>query len=180
MPVPRGSAAIHACRSERRLLLPRLHRHGHRRHWRVHPRKQYAHSLSTIFPSPLTPLLAFPFAVFIIYGTHWGSLAYNQDPIHQVTSAFPTSEGLGGATGAPYESSQVFHNITMCMVSFVFMIGTLRVNALFVLLFFGLTMLFAFIAAADAAAPTATSTGHILTLLKCAGGFGFIGLVCGW
>jgi hypothetical protein len=53
---------------------------------------------------------AFPFVVFIIYGTHWCSLAYNQDPMTQITSAF-TAEG--GATGAPYNSSQMFHNITM-------------------------------------------------------------------
>lgn len=69
------------------------------------------------------------------------------------------------------------------MVSFVIMIGTLRVNVLFVLLFFGLTMLFAFIAAADAALPSATGPSdeeHILKLLQVGGGFGFIGLVCGW
>lgn len=69
------------------------------------------------------------------------------------------------------------------MVSFVIMIGTLRVNALFVALFFGLCMLFAFIAAADAAIPTATTAAdeaHILKLLKIGGGFGFIRLVCGW
>lgn len=58
--------------------------------------------------------LAFPFAVFIIYGTHWGSLAYNQDPIHQITSAFAEE---GGATGAPYNSSQCFHNITMSVTT---------------------------------------------------------------
>lgn len=69
------------------------------------------------------------------------------------------------------------------MVSFVIMIGTLRVNGLFVALFFGLVMLFAFIAAADAAIPTATTAAdeaHILKLLQIGGGFGFIGLVCGW
>lgn len=69
------------------------------------------------------------------------------------------------------------------MVSFVIMIGTLRVNMLFVLLFFGLVMLFAFIAAADAAIPTAATAAdeaHILKLLQIGGGFGFIGLVCGW
>lgn len=27
----------------------------------------------------------YPFAVFIIYGAHWGSLAYTQDPIHNTT-----------------------------------------------------------------------------------------------
>jgi hypothetical protein len=69
------------------------------------------------------------------------------------------------------------------MVSFVILIGTLRVNLLFVGLFFGLVFLFAFIAAADAAVPTAASEAdlaHILMLLKVAGGFGFIGLICGW
>lgn len=68
----------------------------------------------------------------------------------------------------------------MCMVSFVIMIGTLRTNALFVALFFGLVMLFAFIAAADASIPGATNEAHILELLQVAGGFGFIGLVAGW
>lgn len=53
----------------------------------------------------------FPFAVFVIYGTHWGSLAYTQDPIHLTTQPFENGEG--GATGAPYNSSQAFHNVTM-------------------------------------------------------------------
>lgn len=53
----------------------------------------------------------FPFAVFIIFGTHWGSLAYTQDPIHNTTVPFEGAEG--GATGAPYNSSQAFHNVTM-------------------------------------------------------------------
>lgn len=49
-------------------------------------------------------------AVFIIYGSHWGSLAYTQDPIHQTTGPFAQ---LGGAEGAAYNSSQGFHNVTM-------------------------------------------------------------------
>jgi hypothetical protein len=52
-------------------------------------------------------------AVFLIYGSHWGSLAYTQDPIHQTTSPF--SE-LGGANGAAYNSSQGFHNVTMSVL----------------------------------------------------------------
>jgi len=122
----------------------------------------------------------FPFAVFIIYGSHWGSLAYQQDPIHQTTSAFGE---LGGAEGAAYNASQGFHNISMVLASFVFLIGTLRVNLFFTFTFFGLVMLFGFIAAADfsiASATTEADLEHINTLLRCAGGFGFLGLISGW
>ena len=44
-------------------------------------------------------------------------------------------------------------------------------------------MLFAFIAAADfsvASAATEADLEHITKLLRIAGGFGFIGLICGW
>lgn len=73
----------------------------------------------------------------------------------------------------------------MCRVlaSFVFLIGTLRVNLFFTFTFFGLVMLFGFIAAADfsiASATTEADLEHINTLLRCAGGFGFLGLISGW
>lgn len=122
----------------------------------------------------------FPMAVFIIYGAHWGSLAYTQDPIHDTTSPF--SE-LGGATGAAYNSSQGFHNVSMALASFVFFLGTFRVNAFFTLTFLGLIFLFSFIAAADfriAHAKTEADVEHINKLLHIAGGFGFLGLVSGW
>lgn len=44
-------------------------------------------------------------------------------------------------------------------------------------------MLFSFIAAADFSVASATTPGdlaHINKLLNIAGGFGFLGLVCGW
>ncbi|EMC94004.1 hypothetical protein BAUCODRAFT_74835 [Baudoinia panamericana UAMH 10762] len=121
-----------------------------------------------------------PFAVFVIYGSHWGSLAYTQDPIHETTAPFAQ---LGGATGAAYNSSQAFHNVTMCLVSFALFIASVRTNVFFSLTFFGLLGLFAFIAAADFYVPhvkTEAQLEHVNTLLRCAGGFGFIGLICGW
>ena len=69
------------------------------------------------------------------------------------------------------------------MTSLVLLIASLRTNIPFVLLFFGLVMLFAFIAAADFLIPSAATLAdqeYILKLLKIGGGFGFIGLVCGW
>lgn len=68
-------------------------------------------------------------------------------------------------------------------MSFVLFVGTLRVNVLFVLVFLGLVFLFAFIAAADFAVPNATTPedlAHIEYLLRIGGGFGMLGVVCGW
>jgi succinate-acetate transporter protein len=65
----------------------------------------------------------------------------------------------------------------------VFLIGTIRVNLFFTFTFFGLVMLFSFIAAADFSVPHAKTEAdieHINMLLRIGGGFGFIGLVCGW
>lgn len=89
---------------------------------------------------------SFPFAVFIIYGTHWGSLAYTQDPSHPQVAGFAEA---GGVTGAEWNASQGFHNVTMTLVSFVLMVATFRVNILFTLVFLGLVFLFAFIAAGE-------------------------------
>lgn len=69
------------------------------------------------------------------------------------------------------------------IASFVFFIGTFRVNLFFTATFFGLIGLFSFIAAADfkvGTAKTDADVEHIAKLLHIAGGFGFIGLVCGW
>jgi hypothetical protein len=78
---------------------------------------------------------------------------------------------------------QTANRLIRCIASFVLMIGSVRVNVFFVLVFFSLVMLFAFIAAADFRVATATTEAdlkHILDLLKFAGGFGFIALICGW
>lgn len=119
-------------------------------------------------------------AVFIIYGTHWGSLAYTQDPIHQQTLPFAE---VGGATGAEWNASQGFHNVSMALASFVFLIATFRVNAFFTATLFGLVVMFSCIAAADFTVPTVTTAAeleHVLTLLKIGGGFGWLGLISGW
>ena len=39
----------------------------------------------------------YTFAVFVIFGSHWGALAYAQDPIYKISSAFAA---VGGAEGA--------------------------------------------------------------------------------
>jgi hypothetical protein len=70
-----------------------------------------------------------------------------------------------------------------CIVSAVFLVGSLRTNLPFACAFFGLVFLFAFIAASDFQRGYATSAAAAeqpFTLLKVAGGFGFITIVAGW
>lgn len=65
----------------------------------------------------------------------------------------------------------------------MFLLGTFRVNACFILLFLGVTILFAFVAAANfniAAHGTATDMAYVKTLLKAGGAFGLMSAVVGW
>lgn len=125
-------------------------------------------------------ITAFPFTVFVTFGSHWCAIAYVQDPFYNTIAAFSK---LDGAAGAAWATSQAFHNVVMTLVAFVFLIATFRVNVFFVITFFGLVFFFAFIAAAQFALPsvkTAAELEHVGMLLKVAGGFGFLPTICGW
>lgn len=71
----------------------------------------------------------------------------------------------------------------MLLVSFVFLLGSLRTNVPFVITFVALVFLFGFFAAGEFAlgkAANAAGVAHALYLFKIAGGFGFVALVMGW
>ncbi|KAF2858418.1 hypothetical protein K470DRAFT_259834 [Piedraia hortae CBS 480.64] len=119
---------------------------------------------------------SFPFAVFVAFGAHWCSLAYTQDPIHLTTEPFTD---LGGPLGSAYQSSQGFHNVSMAILCFMIFIGAFRVNAIFVIFFFCIMMMFIFIATANFHTPSG-NLNHVMALLKIAGGFGMVCVICGW
>lgn len=89
----------------------------------------------------------FPFAVFVIYGSHWCNVAYTMDPAHNLLSAYGTAPT--NALSTAYNSGQAFYNIVMMLISFVFFLGSLRTNVPFAVAIFFLIFLFAFFAAAD-------------------------------
>ena len=103
------------------------------------------------------------------------------------TSSTSLTPPAGGAEAtavyAPYTSGQGHYNVVMAMVSFVFLIGSLRTNVPFVLIFFSLIMLFGFGAGAEYELgynPTPEGIEYAAKLLKIGGGFGFITVVMGW
>jgi succinate-acetate transporter protein len=122
---------------------------------------------------------SFPFAVFIIYGCHWLVLAYTGDPSHLILNAF----GPEGMAGKPWNSGQGHYALVMALVSFIFLLGALRTNVPFVIMFFTLVILFGFIAVADYGLGSDSSPEGVQfagNLLKIAGGFGIVTAIMGW
>ncbi|KAI9658887.1 MAG: hypothetical protein M1821_001847 [Bathelium mastoideum] len=120
----------------------------------------------------------FPFAVFIIYGSHWCNLGYLADPAHNIVGSFK-----GGATDQAYASSQGVYNVVMTLISFVLFLGSMRTNAPFCLALLCLIFVFSFLAAAEFAigyATTPEALDHATYLIKIGGGFGFVTALAGW
>lgn len=126
----------------------------------------------------------FPFAVFIIYGAHWCQVGYAVDPVMNLAGAYtaPGADALPGALTMPYNAGGAFYNVTMCLISFIFLIGSLRTNVPFVIVFFCLVILFALFAAANFHLGQNGLAGaeYAGYLLKVAGGFGFVAALMGW
>jgi len=121
----------------------------------------------------------FPFVVFIIYGCHWVNTAYVTDPWHPLVAAY----GDDGAVSRAYNSGQGNYCVVMALVSFIFLLGSLRTNVPFVIVFFTLVILFGFLAAANYQVgynPTPEGLEYAAYLLKIGGGFGFVTLIMGW
>jgi uncharacterized protein len=121
----------------------------------------------------------YPFAVFIIYGCFWLTQAYTGDPSHALVSAY----GADGALSKPWNSGQANYYLVMAMVSFIFLLGALRTNVPYVVLFFTLIILYGFIAAADYQVsynPTPDGVAMAANLLRIGGGFGFVTAIMGW
>jgi len=78
--------------------------------------------------------------------------------------------------------AQIFF-LYRCIVSAIFLVGSIRTNIPYASAFFGLVFLFGFLAAADFQVAYATTTEaleYATTVLKIGGGFGFITIVAGW
>jgi succinate-acetate transporter protein len=121
----------------------------------------------------------FPFVVFIIYGCHWVNLGYTSDPAHGVVNSYG---GAAGALNQGYNAGQGNYAVVMALVTFIFLIGSLRTNVPFVLVFLCLVFLFSFIAAADfhIGLYGAEGVARATYYLKIAGGFGFVTMMNGW
>jgi succinate-acetate transporter protein len=122
----------------------------------------------------------FPMAVFIIFGAHWVQTGFANDPNMGLAASYKST---GGAASLLYNSGGAFYNVTMALICFIFLIGSLRTNFFFVLVFFTLIPLFSLLAAGNwyiGYNPTPAGIEFAFHLFQIAGGFGFITALCGW
>lgn len=87
----------------------------------------------------------FPMIVFLAYGAHLLSYATTFIPWFNAIGFFnPDGSGLGGPGAANqtplFLSSYAFYLVAMCLLSFIFLLGSLRVNGVFVLIFATVTI----------------------------------------
>lgn len=82
-----------------------------------------------------------------------------------------------------YNSGMGLYYVVMTMVSFIFLLGSLRTNVPFVIVFVTLVILFGLFAAGQFELgynPTAQGVAYATYLFKVAGGFGIVTALMGW
>ncbi|KAI8942307.1 hypothetical protein NX059_000386 [Plenodomus lindquistii] len=111
----------------------------------------------------------FPMIVFFTYGAHLFAYATTFIPWFNAIGFFnPDGSGVGGpgtANQTPvFMNSFAFYLIAMCLLSFVFLVGSLRVNGVFVLIFLFVTIGFGLGTGAffNLAAGNATTGGRLV------------------
>jgi uncharacterized protein len=125
---------------------------------------------------------SFPMAVFIIYGCHWVNIGYLNDPVHGIVASYAAGSEPG-ALAQLYNSGQGNYNVVMTLVTLIFLLGSLRINIPFVIVFFTLIFVFSFFAAGFYQLGYDLSVAdldHAVYYFKIAGGFGFVTIIMGW
>ena len=119
----------------------------------------------------------------MIYGVHWVVIGHTMDPWHPLLAGYGNVAEPATALNEAYTSGQGLYDIVMALVSFIFLLGSLRTNVPFVIVFFTLVFLFGFFAAGEFELghnPTAAGVEYANTMFKVGGAFGFVTLIMGW
>ncbi|KAE8452458.1 hypothetical protein EG329_000360 [Mollisiaceae sp. DMI_Dod_QoI] len=118
----------------------------------------------------------FPCVVFFGFGAHHLSFAATFQPFYNAIAAYSPD---GSQTQTPgFANSFAFYAVFMALLSFIYMICSLRTNLVFVLIFFCATL--GFCLAAGAFWTTAMGMSVGARLLVGTGGAFFAAAMCGW
>ncbi|MCJ1411129.1 hypothetical protein MMC19_005217 [Ptychographa xylographoides] len=121
----------------------------------------------------------FSSVVFSSYGAFWFALGAAITPFFNTSAPYDPTNPAAGAATPGYESSWAFFLLFMALLSFIYLICSLRTNIMFVIVFAGLMIGFLLEASSywnDAAANPAM--GQVL--LVAAGAIYFVACLAGW
>ncbi|KAE9365988.1 hypothetical protein N431DRAFT_495780 [Stipitochalara longipes BDJ] len=120
----------------------------------------------------------FPTVVFLGYGAHFLTFAATFQPFYAAVSSYTDPTAPSQQQTPAFASSFAFYALFMGVLSFVFLICSLRTNVVFVLIFIGATLGFCLAAAAFWTTAAGVAVGA--TLLKGTGGAFFVAAIFGW
>jgi len=116
----------------------------------------------------------FPFTVFISFGSFWFTFAFLNQPLQAVAAAFPQ-----GAATPQYNGAVAVFLISWGFLTFIYMIGSLRTNIAFVIVFLTITLAF-FLLGAGYYAVGDADVGRATRLFKAGGALAFVCAISGW
>ncbi|KAK5113097.1 hypothetical protein LTR62_003676 [Meristemomyces frigidus] len=117
----------------------------------------------------------FPFIVFMGYGAHFLSFGTTFIPYYNAVTAYSEN----GLHASQFYASFGFYPVAMCLLSFVFLIGALRTNLIFFLVFVVATLGFAF-ASAGFFSLALANNAYGETMIVATGACFFVAGILGW
>ncbi|KAM0786195.1 hypothetical protein ACM66B_007000 [Microbotryomycetes sp. NB124-2] len=114
----------------------------------------------------------FPATVFSTFGGFWLAFAFLLDPTKTI------AEALGAAT-VDYNAGLAIYLVWWGVLVLIYLVASLRTNAVFVALFFFLDIVFWLLVAAYFKIANG-NVANLTSILKAAGAFAFLTSACGW
>ncbi len=121
----------------------------------------------------------FPFVVFCSYGAYWFTFGATLTPYYNAYGAYSPDDPAAGLTDPVFLSTFAFFLLWMGVLSFIYLIASLRTNILFFLIFLTLCPMYCCLAASDWQAAQGNAEAA-LTLQHAGGAMAFMSCLIGW
>ena len=123
----------------------------------------------------------FPFVVFCSYGAYWFTFGATLTPSYNAYGAYAIAQEdpSTGLTDPTFLSTFAFFLLWMGVLSFVYLVASLRTNVLFFLIFLTLCPMYCCLAASDWHAARGDAAAA-LALQRAGGALAFMSCMVGW
>jgi uncharacterized protein len=121
----------------------------------------------------------FPFVVFCSYGAYWLTFAATLTPSFNAFGAYTPDNTAAGITDPTFMASYAFFDLWMGALSFVYLICSLRTNAVYVMIFVTLCPMYCCLAGSYWQAAQGNQSAALM-LQHGGGALAFVSCLLGW